>query len=168
MSSNNDNSGIALVLGFAGAAIMVLWIVVFAFFAFLAFVFTILSLMAWRKPLHMGTLTITPEEAHAFVKRGMAGAFILPAFFIFVEVFLGVNLNWDYLPYFIVSGYIIGSVGVEMMIQHDLEQRQAAAAAQGMNSQQIAQPVVYKQLPGSAEHRQPFTYASWDDEEKRG
>ena len=159
-SNNNDNAGIAMLFGLAGAALMVFWIAIFAFFSFLAFVFTILSFVAWNKPLRIGPWTITPEEARSFVKRGFVGAYVLPAFCLFLQVFLGVPIEWGYLPLIMIAGYSLGSVGIEMMIQHDLEERRKSAPPT-MPAQQVLPPARQDQP-------RPFGFASWDDEEESG
>lgn len=95
MASNN-NSGAGAAVGLVMAGIAIVALAVFAFLAFLAFILTFVSFLAWNKPLRLGKWVVTPEEAHGFVARGIIGAIGLPAFCVFVEVFLGVQFNWHY------------------------------------------------------------------------
>lgn len=163
MSSNNNNSaastGIAIVFGLFAAIAMF----AFAFFAFVAFVLTILAICAWNKPLHIGgKLSIQPEEARSFVWRGLMGMWMLPAFVLFVNVFLGVHINWGYLPHLMVFGYVAGSLGLEMMMADDGSDHSHAEPRQ--HHEVLPPQPSQRNLPAAP--RESFSYASWDDEEE--
>ncbi len=162
MSSNNNNdasTGIAIVFGIIAA----LAFVAFALFAFVAFVLTILAICAWNKPLRIGRkFVLEPEDARAFVWRGLMGMWMVPAFAFFVNVFLGVHINWGYLAHMMAFGYVAGSLGVEAMMADENGNHQHAEPQQ---YQQVLPPqTAQRALPPSP--RGPFNYASWDDEEE--
>lgn len=160
MASNNNSNeagGLALVLAFIGA-MAIMFAVVLAFFAF---VLTIIAIFAWNSPLRLGKWVVTPEEARAFVGRGIVGAIMVPAFCLFCEVVFQVPIVWDYLAYMMVGGYTLGSLGIAIMIAED----EAPSA-----------PVTYippqPQLPPAprpvlSAPKEPFRFASWNDEEGR-
>lgn len=164
MSSKNDeSSGIAIAFGFVIAAAMAFFVVVFTIAAFVCFVLTILCLLSWNKPLYIGKIPFTPEESRPFVKLGIAGALLLPAFFLVVEVFLNVRINWNYFPHFMIGGYMLGSFGFMATLGQQADE--PAPSVQEILPQE--------RLPASTQQdtaRQSangFHYASWDDEEHR-
>lgn len=164
MSSKNDeNLGLVLAIAVIGmiAAAM------FAIIAFIAFGLTILSFFAWSKPLRLGdSVTITPEEAHAFVWRGVLGAILLPVFATFACVLFGARMDDVYWFYLIVGGYSLGSVGVCMMEAQ--EQQNAEEAARMIEMYQQAKPQAQPRKALPRPEAEPFRFASWDDEEERG
>lgn len=156
MSQNNDNSA-AMGFAFVGAILAFALLFIFAFLAFIAFGLTILALLAWNEPFRMGKITIEPHEARAFVGRGLIGAVVLPVFVVFTSILFGVPINDDYWLYFVIGGYVGGSIGVEMLSAED-------------NPQNISPivPPMPNRLPPSPDpvQRPPFQFASWDDEEE--
>jgi len=160
MASNNSDDGkiaILLVLG----AIWAIALIVFAIFAFIAFVLTILAICAWNKPLHIGKLSIEPEEARAFVGRGLVGMWVVPAFALFTNVFLGVHINWGYLNHMMVFGYVGGSIGVLFLMT---DENGAVPASSPQREVALPQPKSHQTL--APPPREPFHYANWDDEEE--
>lgn len=90
----------------------------------------------------------------------MAGAVLLPAFAIFCEIVFGVFIRADTLPYLILGGYMLGSLGIEALIQQaDEAQRQAASTQVFPPSVPVPEP--RRTLPSN---RPPFEFADWDDE----
>lgn len=162
-NKNDESSAIIMVFAFIGAALYVWAIFLALLAAFAAFVFTILSLIAWNRPLRLGrTFVITPDEARAFVYRGLIGAGVLPAFLIFVEVVTGVGINADFFLPSIALGYTLGSVGVEIMMANG-ESEDATGVEIIPPQQQLPAPPPQASTP----QRLPFRFASWDDEEAR-
>ena len=159
MSNRNDddNSGIALV--FMGLAMIGLGLAIIA--AFIAFVLTVIALFAWNKPRRIGKTVIRPEDARGFVYRGIAGAFLLPAFCIFLNVFLGIYINGEYLPHLILGGYVLGSLGLEILMHEEGgDEPQAPTVIDAPSLPQTRQPEILPPPP-----QEPFRYASWDDED---
>lgn len=165
-NGNNDNAGIILVFSVIGAIAYLAFLAVFFLMMFGAFVLTFICFFAWNKLLMLGNHPLMPEEARAFVKRGLAGAALVPAFFVFVALFLGVPLNGDALFYGMVGGYTLGSIGLELLWAHEAQQVAAQAPPiqpyYQINPPQSAPP---PSLP--APPRPPFHFASWDDEDGR-
>lgn len=132
MSSNNNNAestAFAFMIAILGIAAMFL----FALLAFIVFGMTVLALLAWNKPLQLGKWTIEPEEARAFVLRGVLGAAIAPVFLAFCGVIFDVPINWDYLAHFLGFGYVAGSIGLEILLAD--QQQQGGAAHDHASSQ---------------------------------
>lgn len=169
MAQNNDNSGLvgfAFLIAFAWFAM----VFVFAVAAFFAFVLTVMSIMAWHKPLKFGSNTITTEEAHTFVKRGLAGAVLIPAFAVFCAVLFGWIVKDEYWFYLIVGGYTAGSVGLGLFEaqQEEEEKAKAAAVAQFYIPPQPSEPPRRAvRTMAQVQDQPPFRFATWDDEEKR-
>lgn len=164
MSQNNQNdasAGIGLV--FAGIGILAL--VAFAAFAFIAFALTALAIFAWNKPRRLGRkIVIQPEEARAFVFRGLVGMGLVPAFVFFVNVFQNVHIEWQYLSHMMVFGYVAGSLGIEVLMA---DQSDAAESDETRQVQQVT-PLQPEQRVLRPIEPEPFRYASWEDEEENG
>ncbi len=154
-SNNNDNSAIGAAIGFAAIGMAVMALFLFAAFAFLALILTILSLIAWNRPLAMGKWIITPQEARGFILRGLAGLWLAPAFILFCDVIFQLGVNWNYLPHMMGVGYVLGSVGWETITLNS-----SAAEPQV----EILPPA--RQIQHQPNEPAPFRYASWDDEEE--
>lgn len=160
MSGKNDElQGMSVALAFVGVGAIVVGIFLFAVFAFLAFILTIAALIAWNEPLHIGKHTVEPAEARAFITRGVAGAFLIPAFAVFSSVLLGFAIEDAAWPYLIIGGYVAGSVGVGILLAD--EDGEITTATDVTPPQSIAPP----EEPASPPV--PFRFASWDDEEQR-
>jgi hypothetical protein len=164
MSSQNNDNSLAIAIGFIGAGVVILGIFIFAVAAFITFIFTILSLCAWNKPLRITKkLTIEPEEARAFVGRGLIGAFLLPAFVCFCILLFGLNVRPDAWNYIVIVGYIAGSLGVEIMMAEESAQQADSVPLQ------LPPPSVQprQNVPSRNDTtRPPFRFASWNDEEE--
>ncbi len=162
MSSKDDNSGVWLVLGALGMAIIIIALFVFALMAFAATVLTILCFLAWRRPLKLGSAILEPEQARAFVHRGIAGAIAVPAFFLFSRALFGWDdvIDGSYLFYGMIGGYCIGAFWP--MFTNDADESSAplidpaTTNPQGITSDQPRAP---------APDTRPFDFARWDDEE---
>lgn len=162
MSQNNENSGMMFALALVCTMAVFLLVVVYAIGVFISAGLTILALCAWNKPLTTGKHTLTPEEARPFVYRGLVGMVVAPVFIIFLELMFQLRINGDYLPHIIIGGYVLGSLGIQILIE---QEREANKAAQS----EIIPPHVFTQPPEPPAmprpERPPFEYASWDDEE---
>jgi hypothetical protein len=166
MSSRNDE---ASAYGIVIAILAYVAMFVFAAVVFYALLLSIVALLAWFKPLKIGSLTIEPEEARAFIGRGLAGAALLPLFVAFSGWFLGLELSYDGLHYLVAGGYAYGSVGIEWLTDDEDEQPAAPPSLpQASVKPPLKAPVKappQKQLSGP--NVVPFKFADWDDEGKR-
>lgn len=161
MSQRNDETaGFAMAMGLIGGVALLFFLMVFAIASFLAFVFTIISLCAWNKPLHLGEYVVTPDTARAFVYRGLAGAVIAPTFWLFCCLIFQMPFQGEYLHFVVLAGYVVGSIGIEALGEFD--------QARGP---EITRPTVGKEVGASralpAPPKEAFRYATWDDEEER-
>ncbi len=159
-SGNNDNAaggGAILVFAFLGVLAMIFLLLL----AFIAFVMTLFAFYAWNQPRRIGKITILPEEARGFVHRGLAGMVIVPAFLLFINVFFGIFINWDLLPHILAGGYVIGSLGMEIIFADMEDGSGTVDPAPIQPQQQILPPARTLSPPRQPE---PFRFASWDDE----
>lgn len=156
-SKQNENLGLAIVivaLGFIG-------MFVFALLAFLAIILTLVAFYSWNKPRKFGSVTIEPKDAREFVFGGIAGAFLVGVFVQFAAALWDLQIDWDQVGgYIVFGGYIIGSFLPSL----------AQANEQQAPPEDV--PVPFQRLPPPAPEqperpeRDPFRFASWDDEEE--
>ena len=158
-NQNNDNSGIAIAFAFIATAALFLAAVIFALATFAAVIFTIIALCAWEKPLTVFGQTIYPDEAQAFVKRGLLGMVLAPLFVLFCTVMFQTPIIDEAWVFIIVGGYTLASVGIEYL-KVQAQQDGAAGATYMPPSPPASLP------PPAAQPREPFTFADWDDEER--
>lgn len=162
MSQNNakdELSMIAVVFAFIGAMAMMLVLLVFAVLAFLALVLTLVCFFAWNSPVTIGKWTLVPDVARGFVYRGLIGAVLLFAFAVFAAVMFGIRIEDQAVPYILLAGYTLGSVGLEIIWAEEQAEVPASRTVIPPN-QQIAPPPQVPQPPA-----RPFRFASWDDED---
>lgn len=156
---NDDTTGVAIVIGGIAAVAAFIAMIVFAVAVFLSLIFTVLCVFAWNSPLQLGRNQITPEEARAFIWRGIVGAVLAPAFVGFCALLFGGTIDVGYWPYFILGGYAGGSLGVQILMV-------AAADEQGTPTYSPPPQIAPKpQRLLSPPASEPFRYASWNDEE---
>lgn len=166
MSQNNDNSGAAMGIAFVLAGLPCIALVIFAVLAFLALVLTIVAICAWNNPVRLFGQTLYPSEARAFVGRGLVGTFLLPAFIVFCEVMFEVRFPWDiYGQYVLMGGYTLGSVGIEIMMAEEGGTSSTVEIYDPPAAPPSRLPEPPRALPGP-ESKEPFRYASWDDEDE--
>ncbi len=160
-SKNDESAAMATAVGFIVAGAVALAMMVFAVLAFIAFVLTILSIVAWNSPLRLGKWTIEPEEARSFVRRGLVGAWLVPVFALFCEFFLNVQINWDYLAYLILGGYVAGSIGLEIMFAKENQQ-----VTMNTNPPPVERMPAPPQRYLAPPPQEQFRFATWDDEDQ--
>ena len=160
-NNNNENYGAGLALAFVMAAIVLLVVVAYVVLSLAALVFTVLCFCAWERPIAIGSLTIEPHEAKAFVLRGVLGAIALPIVCACVAGMFEVRIQPDFWIHIIIAGYAIGSLGIALLMEQDAAN--TATHVEIIPPQQIPAPQAPAQPP-----RQPvpFRFASWDDEEE--
>lgn len=131
--------------------------------SFIAFCWSFVCMMAWRSPFQLGWLYVTPRHARAFIIRGLFGATVLPLFLGMCHLWLNYAVNWNYLPHFATAGYVLLSVGLELI----------AGRALGSDEDQAPRSHPHV-IEGQTQHQRAllpdhssFSYASWDDEEER-
>jgi hypothetical protein len=162
MSQNNNSEGMGFALVLAALGVAALFI--FAVLAFLSLSVTVLCLIAWNKPLTIGTLSITPTDARGFVGTGLVFSFLLPCFALFCALVFNVQIVPDYWPHIILAGYTLGSLGYAWNLEEEAKAAAAAAPVMPVQTAQIAPPP--RANDGAREADGPaFRYAEWDDGE---
>lgn len=151
--------------GIAMAAI-ILFFVIYAIAIMLTGFFTILCLLAWDNRLKLGSLTIEPSEARAFIGRGLIGIAAGPLFLVILGVLFSpmmegkpYNVTNDIWAHAALIGYMALSLGWEIY--------------SGEQPGETDQVVQYEAPPVIENNRsayrprseRPFEYASWDDED---
>ncbi len=180
MSRNSEVNGMAFSLALVCAVMFFVAAAIFAIAAFSALVLTVLCLIAWKDGLTIGSMTIEPHEARAFVVRGLLGTFIVPAFAAFTSALFRTEIEAQFWPYIFIGGYTLGSVGIEYHIAEERNKAEASAQyllppmpvspppAGERRASTVApdHPCSQAQCPLlAAAQTRPFRYASWDDEE---
>jgi hypothetical protein len=165
-SKNDDTSGLAFMIAIVGGAAICLAVFIVMALTFLAFVLTIFALVAWNERLQIGNTVIEPWEARAFVKRGLLGAFLLPFFLAFMDIVFGAAINWQHWFYFMLFGYVAGSVGIEILIAQENQEAATPLYQPPFQQSMVAPPPAPQALPAPAKPAEPFRFASWDDEEE--
>lgn len=161
-SRNDDTSGMAAALGLVFAGLYFLAVVVAILFAIVALVLTVLSIMAWYRPLRVHKIVITPREARGFVWRGLIGLFAVPILLALCQEIFGSHINWEYLLVFEILGYCIGSIGVGMLLGEEAGSERPLI--EYMPPAPKAEPLTPANPP--VVQPEPFRFASWDDEER--
>jgi len=156
-SNNNENAGLAFML----AGLIIASFVFMAFLAVISMVLTLLSIIAWRKPLRLGKFTITSQEARRFVGTGVAGAIVLPVCLSLAYYGFHIPLAGALLPYSIFGGYVVGSLGYGLYLTM-LEEQAAESTPPPVARQIVART---SESPAAKPTRE-FEYASWDDDEE--
>lgn len=157
MSNGNDEGAEgAMILASILAVVMVIAMAMAVAMTVAAFVLTLVALAAWEEPLTIGDAVIEPEEAQEFVARGVVGAVIVPLSLALCSLFGG-QVDWSLWPWFLIGGYVAGSVGVEILT---FEEKQAAKNSV-VPFPPLAPPSALPSPPP-----EPFRFADWDDEEE--
>lgn len=175
MANNNDNSGAAMAIGFVAAGALIMGALLFALLAFASLVLTIVCFTAWNKPIQFFGGTITPKEARAFVRRGLIGACLVPAFAFFTCALFGVAIRPDFVIHLPIGGYALGSI----VVTYHIEKAKAEAAQSAEAMQAVITPQTSPRASRTVEplppeyateeretEREPFRFATWDDEEE--
>lgn len=162
MSSNsNDNSGAIFGLAIICAVLWFLMIAAYALACFVAAIFTLLSIIAWHRPIKLGSLIVHPHEARQFVLCGIIGAIGLPAFVLFCAWLFDWTVRDGWWFYIVTGGYAFGAIGISMT----LEEHGAYIIEPFEDETALPPPPPTPQLPPA--QPAPFHFASWDDEGQR-
>lgn len=168
MAQRNDEvAGMVIVFAFVGVVMFFMAVIIFVMATIAALVLTIWAALAWDRPVTFGAYTAEPEEARAFIIRGLIGAVVVPLFTYSSVWLLGGAPGSEWLGLLVITGYDLGSVGVLLLVaQHEQEQAMAArfdSPVTPVAPQPMVPPV--QQLPLRQDTPPPpFRFASWDDE----
>ena len=164
MSGNNSENNAAMGLGaVVVAGIVIMAMAAFALVAFFTLILSIICLFAWNKRVTLFGEVMEPEDARAFIKRGLVGAGLAWAFVIFCAVLFDFRIQPDALPYVVIAGYCAGSLGVQLLLEKEKEE----AAKQAQLVQSYPAVIEHDPKPAQPEPQtsvEPFRFASWDDE----
>jgi hypothetical protein len=164
-SQDNDTSGATIVAvvvgGFGvvfGAIVIGMAVAAIAYILLATVLFTVLSVLAWTKPLHIWDGVVTPGMAHNFVLGGVCGSVVVLICLVIAEFLLGIDVPGKYIGWFIIGGYVAGAfICDHTMVADDLEEYGAYIPPPPADAPD-AEPL---ELP----QPQPFKFATWDDEE---
>ena len=169
-----EMAGLAFVGAIIGLVAYFLVVAVATMLALSAIVFTVLALIAWNRPLYLGSETLEPAEARAFIYRGLFGAAAAPVLTFLVWLFLERHaFGWEIYALSAGVGYVIGSVGVEILAAMDEMETVSTKPVTSPSKPPALSQAQVKALPAPspsaspAASKKPFRYASWNDEELR-
>jgi len=152
-------TGIALVIG----VIMIAGLVFFAIAAFTALVLTVLSLIAWNRPLNLGFITLEPPVAHAIVYSGLAGAVLTPPGALFFAYLFDFTIDPEAWPYLLIGGYTGGFLTlVSIANDYARDNEPARHDPPAPPPKAITPPPQAPRTP-----TRPFDFADWNDDELR-
>lgn len=160
--SGNKNSdytaGLAIVFVLAAFFAIGVWIFLAVVTAFLS----LIALAACFHPLRIGGEVISRKDGYFFLLRGVIGWFAFPFIVISVAPMFDIGIEHDWIVYIMMTGYMIGSTGIEYLLfkmSEGAEQETAAPV-------QTYSPPPSRSLSSPPNQPEPFRYASWDDEEE--
>lgn len=170
---NQNRSPVNDILTLVMMAVSAILLSVFFVVAFAAFLLSLIALCALITPLELGPVRVDRQRAWAFLSRGMVGGGALMSFVSFAAMIFGFPLYAETLWVAVITGYSLGSVGIEalaMFVAMKAGTTNAGAAQDEAEPAQVSQAIAPKREPVTIElgPRPPFDYATWDDEERRG
>lgn len=144
------------------ALLIVAVVVIVGALALTAFM-TFVALVALVEPVRLGDVTVERDGAIGFLARGAVGVVAGPLFVALVSFVFDHRVDWDRWELFSIVGYILCSVGVEILIELAKEEEaHQSPPSLPEPSLPALPPTRLKQIEA-----RPFRYASWDDEEAR-
>ena len=158
--NNNETQGLAIAMAFIGVTFIFTGIIIYVLLAALTLGLSIFCLFALTKPRRLFNETVTPKEARWFIGRGIIGWFAFPIILSALAQSFDVRIEQDWIIHMMICGYIIGSLGGEYVIAKIKE-------TQGEPETIDVTPTVLPQQPMIDRPKQPFEFATWDDEERR-
>ena len=180
MQQNGKDNSLAIGAGIVGGLAVVVGTVIALALAFWAFILTGVCAFVWMNdtPLKFGWMHITPYEAKKFILRGLAGAFLLPAFALFAVAMTGAGIVPDAWLYLVLGGYVAGSLGMDWLESQYEDLPSASPQMEVLPPQQQPPSLPAQKEPthpwgpsidvaeGGKPEQPPFRFASWDDEEE--
>lgn len=164
MSNNNGNDGgAAMGLALVFAAMYFIGLVAYALACFLAVICTVLSFLAWDKPLRLfGHQIFSPDEARWYMYSAVGGSILIPAFAFFCAVLFNLNIKTSLWGHIILGSYSFSPwIVLSFMSQEAIDSLGAESY-----------PTVIDHAPPMAPSLPPapksFDYASWVDETPGG
>lgn len=169
--SNNSGGGSAI--GLLGLLLLlgyvIFWIVVaigiaaYALISFWAITMTLISLIAWNRPLRFFHLGITPYQARGIICFGVAGSILLPAFGLFCAWLFEFSIPLEAWFHLWLGGYAMGAYGFAEEQEFTAQEVQAYRQEQlrlAQSQQVLALEQPRAALPAPA---RTFDYADWAD-----
>lgn len=172
MSNRDDRNEFAaffVVLYLIALAIAAYVVLVALFFTL---VLTVGCLMAWKEPKDFEHATIFPDEACAFITRGVIGAFVAAGIGALGIHKYGWKIEPQWLWAFAIGGYMIGSTGIQAMMSGEKEDGSPHFFPKRPIPLPDDMPIgtVIDITPVGAPpevEAEPFFFADWDDREGR-
>jgi len=161
MSGRNDEAnGMALVVACLIGGLIIMGAIIFAVLVILSAFQAALAYIALLRPFTFFGERLDRKWALTVLGSGIACALGLPAFAAFCAALYDLNIQDDVWGWLVLGSYVLGSLGSDAIMSLAKENAAPAAPVARPATKQIeAEPVTF--VPP-----QPFTYASWDDEEE--
>lgn len=174
MSNNRNNSefaGLWMVLMIFGMIALIIMAAVAMYLTIYTFVLTVGCVMAWNKPVTFEDhTTIFPEEARAFVVRGLIGAAAALLIAVTLNVRKDVDIDKEAYWFIALAGYIVGSLGVQALMSPSDAQGNLdifPARAIPLPPPPVTIDADYTDITTPEPEPEPFQFADWDDAEVR-
>ena len=128
MSNGGGSDFLTVIVLLIAGYVVVVWIVAAviliataAYYAalFITFALSALCLLTLRHRVHIGRLSLGPQQSQPFIARGIIGAVLLPAFGVCCHLFLDRPVPVWMWPHLFTVGWALGSVGIGL-IEDDL------------------------------------------------
>lgn len=160
--NNNEVNGISIAMALVCVTALFMGIIIYVLLAALTLGLSIFCLFALWKPRRFFNETVTPSEARWFIGRGIIGWFAFPAILLALANSFDVRVEEDWLIHIMIGGYIIGALGGEYVIAKMKEAQGEPETIDVPPPPRSIQP-----RPQIEKPKQPFEFATWDDEERR-
>ena len=169
--SNNSGGAVGAVALLMLLGYVLLWAVfavsfaAYAVFSFWAIIMTLISLVAWNRPIRFFHYGITPYQARGIISFGIVGAILVPAFALYCEWLFTFTLPSDVWFHLVFGGYTCGALNfadehefasheVDQFHQRELEWEARFERLIEHKAQEMAA------LPAP---QKKFEYAEWED-----
>lgn len=162
MSQNNsETNGMIFVMAILGVGFIFMAGILAVLLALFSAFMTGVALWAWNKPRIFMKQVILPKEARLYVYSGLAGSLILPMLVAIASSYMDFMVADEYVLLIVILGYSLASNGVAMIMAKIEEANGTDTQTIDVTATQVPpQPMIEKP-------RQPFEFATWDDEERR-
>lgn len=173
MSNRERDNGEVMIFAIIMCAILAIFAAIYAYFFFYTLILTGACIYAWNEPRDFNNSTIFPDEARAFVIRGVVACVIA-----LIVTKIGVDhYRWKVTEggwwFIAVTAYMGGSTFIESL----RSPTDAAGDPDFFPKRHIPPPIVAQPMGPIIEasateitqevEEQKFTFADWDDDEVR-
>jgi hypothetical protein len=165
MSQNNNSemNGMIFLMAILGAGFIFMAGILAVLLALFSAFMTVIALWAWNNPRVFMKQVILPKEARLYVWSGILGSLILPMLIVIASGYMQFTVPDDYMPLIAIVGYSLAANGIAIILAKIDE----ANAIDAQTIDAMPPPQSIQPRPQIEKPKQPFEFATWDDEERR-